>query len=159
MGFDPITIGLVTSAGAALAGGISQYQAGQSQADALRNQAQLARQSAALDAFRKRREGAAIIAKERAGMAAGGIIPDVGTGLVVQETTARNIEFDAQLIKWGGATRAMSLEYGAESAEYGGESALIGSVATAAGRSLLSGKPTVGKTGLGLLGEHEEGYP
>lgn len=108
-----------------------------------RNQAIAARQKAEFDARRQRSATQDLLARQRAGFAASGVVLE-GTPLEVLEATAEAGELDAQVIIHGGELQAAGFEAKSELSRF--ESAAAGKAGPlAAGATLLTG---VGKTGL-----------
>ena len=140
---------------AAAVGGTAMTAAGQMQqadpakkaasfnAAVQRNQAIAARQKAEFDAKRQRSATQDLLARQRAGFAASGVVLE-GTPLEVLEATAEAGELDAQVIIHGGELGATGFEAQSELSRF--EAAAAGKAGPlAAGATLLTG---VGKTGL-----------
>jgi hypothetical protein len=97
------TIASIAGAGIAAAGAIGQGKAAQNtakfNAEMLRSQGERQRQIAELNASRKRKDNAALEAKQRAIMAGSGRDASSGSALLLQEDLAEEGEFNARLIE------------------------------------------------------------
>lgn len=138
-------IATVTTIAAAAAQAYATYQAGQAQAAGLRfqaeqaeNQAIAARQAAAVREQQSRERLDRVRAIARARASASGIISSEGSPLLILLENARQAEFEAQLIRYGGEVQAQAAGQEAQLRLFGSRSAqragMIG-----AGTSLLSG--------------------
>tara|TARA_Y100001963_G_scaffold85779_1_gene118639 strand:+ start:8563 stop:9087 length:525 start_codon:yes stop_codon:yes gene_type:complete len=108
-----------------------------------RNQAIAARQKAEFDAQRQRSATQDLLARQRAGFAASGVVLE-GTPLEVLESTAEAGELDAQVIIHGGELQASGFESQSQLSRFESEAAgRAGPLA--AGATLLTG---AGKTAL-----------
>jgi hypothetical protein len=106
---------LLAGAGLLSAGG-SAMQAG-AQADAIEAQAQIERQRAdrerrvsAIEALQRRKRNSALLASQRAGLAASGGDLGSGTALLLQTDSAGEAAYEEELIRAGGNTRGTRLE-------------------------------------------------
>jgi hypothetical protein len=98
-------------------------------------QAEAARAAAKVEAAQKRARGERVLAAQRAAYGASGVVPDVGSPLLVQADTAKEAEFDALMSTYAGELRARGAEGEAAFSAYQARSARRTRVAN----TLLSG--------------------
>lgn len=105
------TIGLGTflSAGGALVQGVSGMIAGNRQAKQIERQMQVEAGLTATEDMRRRREFTSAIRTQAAELAARGVQLDSVTALALGQTAAREMSFDSQAIRQGGAARQTEL--------------------------------------------------
>ena len=135
---------IFTGIGVALSA-ISEFQAGQAasaqsqfQANVLQQQATRRRREATIRETDFRRRQARLSGRQRALFGGAGVVPSVGTPLLVQEDTAAEIELAALNIRAGGAVEATRLEQEAAFQRRFGRSASRAG-ALRAGSTLLTG--------------------
>ena len=121
---DPVTLGMTAIGGATLLSAFGQYQAGEAyeaagdynarildyNARVLEGHAEAARQSAAFEEVKQRREARRLKAAQRARYAKGGVVMTEGTPLRVLTETAAEAELDALAIRYAGEVKAKGYE-------------------------------------------------
>lgn len=136
MGLETMMIaGLAISAGTTVMSGIASSNQAKYEADVARNNAIMARQQAALDANRMRRDTARRLGAQKTGFAASGVTL-TGSALDVAEDTGRIGEEDAQLVLYGGAGRATNYEAQARGAKSRATASLFSGIAGGASTAL-----------------------
>ena len=141
---------IITAIVAAAASAYSAYSASEQQEAALkaqsrqeRNRAQAARDAAAVAEFQARERSDRIRATARARAAASGIDPTEGSPLLIELENARQAEYDAQLIRYGGEVQSGYLGQEARLMTFRGRQARqAGNIG--AGVSLLGGVAKAG---------------
>ena len=142
---DPVTLGIAAIGGSTLLSAFGQYQAGEAyeatgdyNARVLEQYAVAARQSAAFEEARQRREARRLKAAQRAGYAKAGVVITEGSPLTVLTETAAEAELDALAIRYAGEVQARGYEAEAAISRWEGKqqkrAARLG-----VGRTILSG--------------------
>ncbi len=134
--FGTLVLGAL-SAGGAIASGISQKKAAESNARIALQEAARERAISKKEEAQFRRSQSRILASARAARAASGVRIGTGTPLLVDEATLAEIELGAETIRAGGQARAGALETEAELQRRSGRAAQTASF-FGAGRSLLA---------------------
>ena len=167
---------IITAVVAAAASAYSAYSASEQQAAALkaqsrqeRNRAQAARDAAAVAEFQARQRSDRVRATARARAAASGIDPAEGSPLLIELENARQAEYDAQLIRYGGEVQSGYLGQEARLMTFRGRQArqagnvgagvsLLGGVAKAGAISAGSSSGTSSGIGYGAASTPPSGY-
>lgn len=141
---DPGTIALIVAlagTGVAVAGtiqsGRAQAKMAEYNAQVAKREAQVAEQNAAYEEAMHRKEGARLMATQRARYAKSGVTSS-GSPLLVMEDTAAEIERDALAIRYGGNVAAANARSSATLSRLTGSQAKTASYYSA-GSSLLTG--------------------
>ena len=116
----------ITQAAGGIGGGIAGMQAGSYNAAVAEREAELARQTAAIEADRVRRAGRKLVGTQRVAAAASGVDVSGGSPLLVMLDTIRQTAEDASLATWKGEVKATGLEAEARAQRRAGRQALIG---------------------------------
>jgi hypothetical protein len=141
----PLMIGgTILSAVGSITSGLAQNAASKANARALKQQATLATQRAALAEAQSRRRSQRLLATQRAGFAAAGVTA-TGTPLLVAEDTVEQAELDALTIRFGGATEAASLRTQARIERFQGKQAVTSGI-LGAGTTLLTNFGQIGQS-------------
>lgn len=117
---DPVTLGIIGSMVALLAGGVSAYSqirqgqtaeaTGRYNARVAEQQAESARQAAAADAETKRRQFDRLLGTQRARYGASGVIGSEGSPLLVMMQSEEEAALDVARVRYGGEAQAFGLE-------------------------------------------------
>jgi hypothetical protein len=110
------------------------------------NAAVAERQRAEVEVGRHRRRAQLLLSSQRAAAGASGVQFE-GSPLLVMAESAAEAEYDAQLIRYGGETRATNLYAQAAAERMQGRAARIGSYFGAASSLLKAGAAASGKSG------------
>ena len=145
-----VYVAIASAVATAAASAYAQYQAGQSQANVLKyqatlaaNQATAARQAAEVREKQDRERTDRIRATARARAAASGVISTEGSPLMVMLENARQAEYEAQLIRYGGEVQSQFATSEARLRMFqGAEARRTGAIG--AGTTLLAGVSNAG---------------
>lgn len=119
-----------------VAGGVGAMQAASFNAKMAEQEAEAARQQAALEAGRVRETGRKILGAQRAATAKAGLEVGEGSPLLIMLETVRQSEEDAMLTRYKGDVRATSLRAEARAQRAEGRRALLGGILGAASEGL-----------------------
>lgn len=135
-------VGTAISAVGSISSGIAQKNAADYNAALSERDAKQAELAAAVDAANQRREGARMIAAQRAGFAASGV-KLTGSALEVLSTSAETAELDALNIEYAGKEKATASRADAAASRFQGQAAetagYFGAAATALGGGARAG--------------------
>lgn len=122
-------LGAIVSAGGTIASGAAAKNAADFEASQMEMKAQEERAAAQREAQQKKREGALVMSRQQAVAAAsgGGAGTDAPTIVRLMTDTAREAEFGANSVLYGGESRARGLVDSAKGRRISGRASLLGS--------------------------------
>ena len=134
---DPVTLGMVISAGGALVSGVQSMQMGRAQQQAYNQQAKADSQAASYEAQQERKRQEAAAAAATAQVGASGVALS-GSPTEVLLANARENQMDIDAIRYGSAIRQNNFRTQGQIAAMQGKQAMVGSIFKA-GSNLVSG--------------------
>ena len=123
-------LGALISAGGTIASGVSANRSAQYEAQQLEMKSAEERAASQREAQQKRREGELVMSRQQALAAASGAGAGVDAPTIVKlmTDTAKESEYNAQTVQYGGESRARGLLDSAKARRVSGRSSLMGSV-------------------------------